>query len=108
MTFKNFSLQPVFRLILPINLGFFALGPALFADFVSPQSSVKSLLGDPPQEVPGLVAMIVDKTGLTADLQIIPPNNQAPRLVGSFKIAVGKELGDKFKTGTIRPPKEFT
>ncbi len=51
-----------------------------------------------------MVFLLVDKAKLTADLMTMPEDNQQAERLFSFKIAIGKEEGDKQKVGDNRTP----
>lgn len=51
-----------------------------------------------------LSLLVVDKKTLSARLETFPEVDQSPEMLVSFKIAIGKELGDKEKEGDNRTP----
>jgi murein L,D-transpeptidase YafK len=51
-----------------------------------------------------MVFLLVDKSKLTADLMTMTEDNQQSERLFSFKIAIGKEEGDKQKMGDNRTP----
>lgn len=51
-----------------------------------------------------MVFLLVDKAKLQAGLMTMPEDNQQPEQLISFKIAIGKEEGDKQKAGDNRTP----
>lgn len=51
-----------------------------------------------------MIFLLVDKSKLTADLITMPEDNQQSEHLISFKIAIGKEEGDKMKAGDNRTP----
>jgi murein L,D-transpeptidase YafK len=58
----------------------------------------------PIQPVNEMIMLTVDKAALQADLRTLPENPLQSRVLGTFKIAFGKELGDKAKEGDNRTP----
>jgi murein L,D-transpeptidase YafK len=58
----------------------------------------------PQGQVNEMIMLTVDKSSMQADLRTLPENLDLSRVLGSFKIAFGKELGDKAKEGDNRTP----
>lgn len=82
-----------------IPLYLFILGSSLTAE-----TSLDSAASAVVAVTPGLVTMIVDKSALTADLEILPDHFAPAIIIQSYRIAVGKELGDKNITGDNKTP----
>ncbi|NBQ52741.1 MAG: hypothetical protein EBU49_04065, partial [Proteobacteria bacterium] len=74
-------------------------GPALLAaDDLPTQSLAPAAPGAAPQtKAPheDLILLTVDKSRLSADLSTLPEAGKATELLKTFRIAIGKEDGDK-------------
>ncbi len=63
-------------------------------------------LGDPADRAPreDMIQLTVDKSRLTAELRTLPETGKASELIKTFRIAIGKEDGDKQREGDNRTP----
>lgn len=52
----------------------------------------------------GAVVLMVDKAGLNARLELVPEDPHPSRVLKTYKIAIGKESGDKQREGDNRTP----
>ncbi len=77
---------------------------ALVAVAASLASAAAGANGDDQERINEMIMLTVDKASLQADLQTLPEDVARSRVLGSFKIAFGKELGDKTKEGDNRTP----
>lgn len=82
------------QLTLPPNI--------LALDMTSPkQSDIQQLVQSPLSE---LIMLTVDKSRLRADLRTLPPVNKESKILKSFRIAIGRETGDKNFEGDNKTP----
>jgi len=90
-------------------------GPALLAADDPPTQSLAPTAPGPAPAAPGaapqdkaphedLILLTVDKSRLSADLSTLPEAGKASELLKTFRIAIGKEDGDKQREGDNRTP----